>query len=84
MGGMQPIAQYNLVQDRVSGGEMGGVKFVLIRPRFNLFFNDDKDHYISLGYLYLIIYNVKATLILIDDIGKEFKCVSPHNRLLEV
>ena len=63
---------------------MGGAKVVLIQPHSGLSSCDDGDHYMSLGYLYLIIKNVRATPIRIDNTRVKFKCVSPHNRLLEV
>ena len=58
---------------------MGGVKVVIIRPRYDLSSSDDEDHLIGLGYLYLISWNVRVAPILIDDTRGEFKCVSPHN-----
>ena len=84
MGGRQPITHNDLMQNRIPRGEMRESKVVLILPCSNLSSNDDGDHCISLRYLYLVIWNFKATPILIDDIERELKCVSPHNRLLEV
>ena len=84
MGGRHPIAHRNLMQDKVFRGEMCGTKVVLIRPSSDLSSSDYGDHWINHGYLYLIIWNVRVIQMLIDDTVGEFKCVSPHNRLLEV
>ena len=63
----QPFSYYDLVKDRVFGGDMEGTKVVLLRPCFDFSFSDDGDYLIGLEYLYLIIWNGRAALILIDD-----------------
>ena len=80
----QPVAYCDLVQDRISRGEMRGEESELIWPGSYLFPSYDRDQWVYIRNFFFFFWNVSTFSILVDDAKRKVKGISSHHRLLEV